>query len=81
MDALAAGGAMPTILNAATEIMVEAFLKNRITFNEIAKRVEAICELFLREGAAGAPADVDAALAVDHLVRERSAASLVGVGA
>jgi len=81
MDALAAGGAMPTILNAANEIMVAAFLKHRITFNEIAKRVEAICELFLREGAAGAPANVDAALVIDRLVRERAAASLAGVGA
>jgi 1-deoxy-D-xylulose-5-phosphate reductoisomerase len=81
MDAVAAGGAMPTILNAANEIMVAAFLKHRITFNEIANRVEAICELFLREGAAGAPADVDAALVIDRLVRERAAASLAGVGA
>ncbi len=80
MDALAAGGAMPTILNAANEIMVAAFLEKRIGFNEIAKNVEAICELFMRDGAAAAPADVDAALAVDHIVRERSSASLLGLG-
>jgi 1-deoxy-D-xylulose-5-phosphate reductoisomerase len=76
MDALAAGGAMPTILNAANEVMVGAFLDKRIGFNDIAKRVEAICELFEREGGASTPPDVAAALGVDHIVRERSRASL-----
>jgi 1-deoxy-D-xylulose-5-phosphate reductoisomerase len=80
MDALAAGGAMPTILNAANEIMVGAFLEKRIGFNEIAKRVEAVCEHFASEGGTGAPADVDAALAIDLVVRERAASSLVGLG-
>jgi 1-deoxy-D-xylulose-5-phosphate reductoisomerase len=80
MDALAEGGAMPTILNAANEIMVAAFLEKRIGFTEIATRVEAICEIFRRERNAAAPQDVDAALAVDHIVRERSAASLQGLG-
>jgi 1-deoxy-D-xylulose-5-phosphate reductoisomerase len=79
MNALAAGGAMPTILNAANEVMVRAFLDKRISFNEIASRVEAICELFEREGAAGTPPDVPAALGVDHIVRERSRASLAGL--
>jgi 1-deoxy-D-xylulose-5-phosphate reductoisomerase len=80
MQALAAGGAMPTILNAANEVMVAAFLEKKISFNEIAKKVEAICELFEKEGAASAPADIDAALAVDHIVRERSRACLAGLG-
>jgi 1-deoxy-D-xylulose-5-phosphate reductoisomerase len=79
MDALAAGGAMPTILNAANEVMVGAFLDKRIGFNDIAARVEAICELFEREGGAGTPPDVAAALGVDHIVRERSRASLAGL--
>ena len=80
MAALAAGGAMPTILNAANEVMVAAFLEKKIAFNEIAKNVEAICEIFDKEGAARTPPDVGAALAVDHIVRERSRASLAGVG-
>jgi len=80
MDALAAGGAMPTILNAANEIMVAAFLEKRIGFNDIAKHVEAMCQLFLREGNAGEPANVEEALAIDHIVRERSRAHLVGLG-
>ncbi len=78
--ALAAGGAMPTILNAANEMMVAAFLEKRISFNEIAEHVEAICELFEAEGAAGTPPDIEAALAVDHIVRERSRARLAGLG-
>ncbi len=80
MDALAAGGAMPTIMNAANEVMVAAFLRNEIKFNEIAKYVEQICELFEKEGAARTPADIEAALAVDHIVRERSRARLAGLG-
>jgi 1-deoxy-D-xylulose-5-phosphate reductoisomerase len=80
MEALAAGGAMPTVLNAANEIMVAAFLAKRIAFNEIAKRVEQICEIFLRDGGDKAPPDIGSALAVDHIVRERSLASLGGLG-
>lgn len=79
MDALAAGGSMPTVLNAANEIMVAAFLEKRIGFNEIAKNVQAICELFAREGNMEAPADIASALAVDHIVRERSVARLAGL--
>ncbi len=79
MDALAAGGAMPTILNAANEVMVAAFLQKRISFNEIAENVEAICEVFAGEGEAKAPADIASALAVDHIVRERSLARLAGL--
>ena len=35
-----AGGTMPTVLNAANEVAVEAFLKGRITFLEIEDLVE-----------------------------------------
>lgn len=80
MDALAAGGAMPTILNAANEVMVAAFLDRKITFNDIARNVEAVCEEFEKEGAARTPPDVESALAVDHIVRERSRARLAGLG-
>ena len=80
MNALAAGGAMPTILNAANEIMVAAFLEKRIGFNDIAKHVEAVCELFLRESNVAAPSDIGAALAIDHIVRERSRSQFAGLG-
>jgi len=80
MAALRAGGAMPTILNAANEIMVAAFLNKKIGFNDIAREVEAVCEDFARRNAVGAPADVEEALAVDHIVRERSLTRVGGVG-
>ncbi len=79
-EALAAGGAMPNIMNAANEVMVAAFLDKEIGFNDIARNVEAICELFEKEGAARTPPDIDAALAIDHIVRERSRARLAGLG-
>lgn len=43
-DALRAGGAAPTILSAANEIAVEAFLKRRIGFLDIARCVETTLE-------------------------------------
>ncbi len=79
-EALAAGGAMPNIMNAANEVMVAAFLDKEIGFNDIARNVEEICELFEKEGAARTPPDIDAALAIDHIVRERSRARLAGLG-
>lgn len=39
-DAARAGGSMPTVLNAANEVAVEAFLKGRIKFLDIARVVE-----------------------------------------
>ena len=80
MDALRAGGALPTILNAANEIMVAAFLNKQIGFNEIASEVEAVCEDFSRRNATNAPGDVEEALAIDHIVRERSLTRVRGLG-
>jgi 1-deoxy-D-xylulose-5-phosphate reductoisomerase len=80
MAALRAGGAMPTILNAANEIMVAAFLNKKISFNDIAREVEAVCEDFAKRNEIGAPDSVEEALAVDHIVRERSLTRVGGVG-
>jgi 1-deoxy-D-xylulose-5-phosphate reductoisomerase len=80
MAALRAGGAMPTVLNAANEIMVAAFLNKQIGFNDIAREVEAVCEEFSRRNAVAAPADIEEALAVDHIVRESSLTRVRGVG-
>ncbi len=68
--ALAAGGAMPAILNAANEVAVAAFLEGRIGFPGIAGLVEAVCA----GPGAGLPAatDVAAALAIDHEARNRA---------
>lgn len=65
--ALAAGGAMPTILNAANEIAVEAFMAGRIGFYDISESVERVCSTF--SGSAGAPATVAEALSIDDEAR------------
>lgn len=76
MDTLRAGQGLPTILNAANEIAVDAFLAGRITFGQIVGMVAKTCEAALVEGWAHVPVDVDDALAVDHTARERAAALL-----
>ncbi len=43
-DALRAGGGAPTILSAANEVAVEAFLKRRIGFLDIARTVETVLD-------------------------------------
>lgn len=70
IDALRQGGAMPAILNAANEIAVERFLAGTISFAGIARLVGQVCDTALAAGAAGAPASVSEALAVDHNARE-----------
>ena len=66
--ALVSGGAMPTILNAANEIAVEAFMAGRIGFYDVSEMVEAVCSTFLRRNL-GAPATVEDALAIDDEAR------------
>jgi 1-deoxy-D-xylulose-5-phosphate reductoisomerase len=39
MDALELGGVMPTVMNAANEILVEAYLKDRIKFYDISEHL------------------------------------------
>ena len=60
-EALDAGGARPAILNAANEVAVEAFLKRRICFLEIAAIVEHTLSCY----DPAAPDSVDAVLAID----------------
>jgi 1-deoxy-D-xylulose-5-phosphate reductoisomerase len=69
-DALQAGGGAPTILSAANEVAVAAFLQRRIGFLDIAAVVELVLE------AMGAPpADsLDAVLALDLGARTRAEA-------
>ncbi|WP_442756645.1 1-deoxy-D-xylulose-5-phosphate reductoisomerase [Methylocystis sp. JAN1] len=76
LDALAHGGGLTNVLNAANEIAVAAFLDRRMPFSGIARHVAEACETALREGYAQAPESVEEALAVDHIVRERSRAVL-----
>jgi 1-deoxy-D-xylulose-5-phosphate reductoisomerase len=72
MDALQNGGGLPTVLNAANEIAVEAFLDRQIAFGDIARFVAAACEAAIADGTAREPQTIGEALAVDHIVRERS---------
>ena len=44
--ALQAGGAMPTVLNAANEIAVEAYMAGQIGFYDISEMVESVCSTF-----------------------------------
>ncbi|MFM2443607.1 MAG: hypothetical protein RJB09_793, partial [Pseudomonadota bacterium] len=77
MAALEQGGAMPTVLNAANEIAVEAFLARRIGFMDIARIVEACCQAAARDTNGRTPQSVAEALDVDSSSRER-ARRLVG---
>jgi 1-deoxy-D-xylulose-5-phosphate reductoisomerase len=65
--ALQAGGAVPTILNAANEIAVEAYMADRIGFYAISEIVETVCSSF--SGSGKAPATVAEALAIDGEAR------------
>lgn len=76
LDALRTGQGLPTVMNAANEIAVEAFLGKAISFHAIARHVEEACEAALKDGTAREPATIEDALGVDHIVRERSRAAL-----
>ena len=62
-DALRAGGGAPTILSAANEVAVEAFLARRLAFTDIAALVETVLERIGHQSAdsLGAVLDLDAA--------------------
>jgi 1-deoxy-D-xylulose-5-phosphate reductoisomerase len=76
LDSLKAGQGMPTVMNAANEIAVEAFLKKLISFHDIARLVEEACEAASRDGTAGELVTIEDALGVDHVVRERTRSAL-----
>ena len=76
LDCLRLGRGLPTVLNAANEIAVEAFLTRRISFGDIARLVELCCEAALGDGTAREPLSVDDALAIDHMAREKARALL-----
>ena len=67
--ALEAGGAAPTVLNAADEVAVGEFIAGRIGFTAIAEVVAATLEAADKRGIRAEPAGIDAALAVDHNAR------------
>ena len=75
-QAMAAGGAAPTVLNAADEVAVAEFIAGRIGFQGIAALVEATLEAAAARGLMAEPASLDAALGVDHIARSMALALL-----
>jgi 1-deoxy-D-xylulose-5-phosphate reductoisomerase len=67
--ALAAGGAAPTVLNAANEVAVAAFVGRELGFGGIAELVEATLDAAERRNVTHEPQDVDDALAIDEAAR------------
>ncbi len=67
--ALEIGGAAPTVMNAANEVAVDAFLHDRIRFTGIVETVEAALEAAEARGALAAPRNIDEAVAVDIMAR------------
>ena len=76
--ALARGGNLPNVLNAANEIAVEAFLNERIGFPGIPQMVESCCE---SAASAGLPqaASLEAVAEVDAWARRWCGERLAGV--
>ena len=70
--ALREGGTMPTVLNAANEVAVEAFLEGRIGFRDIHR----VIDKTMQRHAATRPRDIGEILNVDRWARE-NASSLV----
>ena len=74
--ALQTGGAAPTVFNAANEVAVAEFLARRIGFPAITALVDATLDAAAGRGLLAEPADIDAALAVDHDARSLAVALL-----
>ena len=69
-EALMAGGNAPTVLNAANEIAVNAFLGGKIGFMTIPKVVEAALEIAVAEIGNSPAATLDDVIATDQAARE-----------
>ena len=67
--ALEAGGAAPTVLNAANEVAVSEFLAQRLSFGGISALVEAALEAATSRNWTGELESVDEALSIDHNTR------------
>jgi 1-deoxy-D-xylulose-5-phosphate reductoisomerase len=68
-EALELGGGAPTVLNAANEVAVDAFLHRRLGFAGIAGLVEETVEASGRDGLLREPQSIDDALSIDHVAR------------
>lgn len=77
LDALAQGGILPTVLNAANEIAVAAFLDRRIGFGDIVTLSQRVCDIFSRE-VNTPPESVDMAIEIDQEARALARRLLAG---
>ena len=68
--AMVAGNGAPTVLNAANEIAVEAFIDGRLGFTGIPALVEMTLESAHGRGIMREPIDVDDAIVIDQSTRE-----------
>jgi 1-deoxy-D-xylulose-5-phosphate reductoisomerase len=76
MDALKQGGGAATVLNAANEVAVGAFLAGAIAFTAIPQIVEITLTAADSEGLLGVPASIDEALELDAIARRLARADL-----
>ena len=78
-QALRAGGTMPAVLNAANEVVVAAFLDEKIKFGDIPRLIGAACEAHTPQPAV----NLDTVLAADAWARDwvkQKIGALMGVG-
>ena len=80
-QALEAGGALPTVLNAANEVAVGEFLARRLNFAGIPALVEATLEAAVSRNWTEEPENVDEALSIDHNARLLARALLPEIAA
>jgi 1-deoxy-D-xylulose-5-phosphate reductoisomerase len=76
LQAMATGGAAPTVLNAANEVAVAEFIAGRIGFQAIPALVEATLDAATGRGLMAEPMSLEAALGVDHVARSMALALL-----
>jgi 1-deoxy-D-xylulose-5-phosphate reductoisomerase len=76
MDALRHGSGAPTVLNAANEVAVQAFLARRISFTAIVELVEKSLTAAQDGGLLAEPSSIDEALALDSVTRGIARAEL-----
>jgi 1-deoxy-D-xylulose-5-phosphate reductoisomerase len=67
--ALAAGGGMPAVVNAANEVAVEAFLAGKISFPGI---VAVVSDTASASGGVSAPGSLEEAEEIDRMARDRA---------
>jgi 1-deoxy-D-xylulose-5-phosphate reductoisomerase len=76
LEALKRGDGATTVLNAANEIAVEAFLGGRIAFTDIPRMVEIVLTAAESEGLLREPASVEEAFELDTVARKIARADL-----